>query len=143
MTEQAAGLRRKIWTAFILQAAAISFAAVLGVYGASAVLKHLLIQRALTEEAAHFWERSDADPAAAVPDTFNMTGFLVDGPASRSQLPKALHPLSEGYHSLPRAQGGALVSSRTVVIARCTCYSSRNSWMPWLSGSVWCHWPWY
>lgn len=109
MTEQAAGLRRKIWTAFILQAAAISFAAVLGVYGASAVLKHLLIQRALTEEAAHFWERSDADPAAAVPDTFNMTGFLVDGPASRSQLPKALHPLSEGYHSLPRAQGGALV----------------------------------
>ena len=35
------GLRRKIWVAFILQAAAISFAAVLGVYGASAVLKHV------------------------------------------------------------------------------------------------------
>ena len=56
MTERS-GLRRKIWVAFILQAAAISFAAVLGVYGASAVLKHVLIQRALQEEAAHYWQR--------------------------------------------------------------------------------------
>lgn len=109
MTEQSAGLRRKIWIAFILQAAAISFAAVLGVYGASAVLKHLLIQRALTEEASHFWKRSEANPAAAVPDTFNMTGFVVDDAAERGRLPDALQPLPEGYHSLPRSQGGALV----------------------------------
>ena len=40
------GLRRKIRVAF-MQAAAISIAAVLGVVGASAVLKHVLIQRAL------------------------------------------------------------------------------------------------
>lgn len=109
MSEQSAGLRRKIWIAFILQAAAISFAAVLGVYGASAVLKHLLIQRALTEEAGHFWERSASNPAAAVPDTFNMTGFLVDGEAARAALPAHLQALPEGYHSLPRTQGGALV----------------------------------
>lgn len=105
----ASGLRRKIWIAFILQAAAISFAAVLGVYGASAVLKHLLIQRALTEEAAHFWKRSEADPAAAVPDTFNMTGFLrVDGEPDDA-LPPPLRGLPEGYHSLPRSEGGSLV----------------------------------
>ena len=42
MPDRRTGLRRKIWIAFILQAAAISFAAVLGVYGASAVLKHVL-----------------------------------------------------------------------------------------------------
>jgi signal transduction histidine kinase len=113
MSEQSAGLRRKIWIAFILQAAAISFAAVLGVYGASAVLKHLLIQRALTEEASHFWTRSEANPAAAVPDTFNMTGFLVDGDASREALPPHLRSLPEGYHSLPRSQGGALVFVET------------------------------
>ena len=102
------GLRRKIWVAFILQAATISFAAVLGVYGASAVLKHVLIQRALQQEAAHFWGRRERDPAAAMPDTFNMTGYLVPAGAEAG-LPPELRPLREGFHSLPRAQGGSLV----------------------------------
>jgi signal transduction histidine kinase len=102
------GLRRKIWVAFILQAAAISFAAVLGVYGASAVLKHVLIQRALQEEAGHFWQRRDRDPAAAIPDTYNMTGYLVPA-TSPTDLPAKLRPLPPGFHSLPRAQGGSLV----------------------------------
>lgn len=106
---QASGLRRKIWVAFILQAAAISFAAVLGVYGASAVLKHLLIQRALTEEAAHFWKRLDVNPNAAVPNTFNMTGHIIVPGRSLADVPEELLTLSEGYHSLPRSQGGALV----------------------------------
>jgi signal transduction histidine kinase len=107
------GLRRKIWIAFILQAAAISFAAVLGVYGASAVLKHLLIQRALTQEASHFWTRADINPAASVPDTFNMTGYLVHDSGSEIALPAPLRTLPDGYHSLPRSQGGSLVLVET------------------------------
>lgn len=103
------GLRRKIWVAFILQAAAISFAAVLGVYGASAVLKHVLIQRALQEEAGHYWERLKADANAQVPDTYNMTGFLIPAGGSRDVLPEQLRPLPVGFHSLPRADGGSLV----------------------------------
>jgi signal transduction histidine kinase len=102
------GLRRKIWVAFILQAAAISFAAVLGVYGASAVLKHVLIQRALQQEAAHFWARRDADPQALVPDTYNMNGYLVRV-GDVAKLPEPLQPLQVGFHSLPRSQGGSLV----------------------------------
>ena len=105
---ESSGLRRKIWVAFILQAAAISFAAVLGVYGASAVLKHVLIKRALQEEAAHFWGRRDDDPTAIVPDTYNMNGYLVRIGAV-SQVPEPLQPLPVGFHSLPRAQGGSLV----------------------------------
>lgn len=103
------GLRRKIWIAFILQATAISFAAVLGVYAASAVLKHVLIQQALTEEAAHYWKRLEGDPQAAVPDTFNMTGYLVRGVADRAGLPKPLQSLPVGYHSLSKDHGAALV----------------------------------
>ncbi|KFL37206.1 sensor histidine kinase [Arenimonas donghaensis] len=103
------GLRRKIWTAFILQAAAISFAAVLGVYGASAVLKHVLIQQALQEEAAHYWQRLQARPGAEVPDTYNMTGYLLPAGADASKVPATIRGLAPGFHALPRAQGGSLV----------------------------------
>jgi signal transduction histidine kinase len=106
---QRTGLRRKIWIAFILQAAAISFAAVLGVYGASAVLKHVLIQRALQQEALHFWQRRERDPKAEMPDTYNMTGFLLPANAPVTAAPAELRRLGPGFHSLPRAQGGSLV----------------------------------
>lgn len=103
------GLRRKIWVAFIVQVAAISFATVLGVYGASAVLKHLLIQRALTDEATHFWQRHVRDPQAPAPDTFNMMGYLLAPGADEKVLPETLRGLPHGYHSLSRADGGSLV----------------------------------
>jgi len=102
------GLRRKIWVAFILQAAAISFAAVRGVYGPSAVLTHVLIQRALQEEAGPFWQRRALDPTAQVPDTYNMNGYLLR-PGEEARLPEKLRALGPGFHSLPRAQGGSLV----------------------------------
>ena len=107
MSEAGGGLRRKLRTAFV-QAAAISIAAVLGVVGASAVLKHVLIQRALQQEAAHYWQRLEADPRAAVPDTYNMTGYLLP-PQGVEGLPPALRPLGVGYHALPKSQGGSLV----------------------------------
>lgn len=106
---QRKGLRRKIWTVFILQAAAISFAAVLGVYGASAVLKHVLIQTALQEEARHYWQRLQADPGADVPDTYNMTGYLVPAGVENPRVPADIRGLPLGFHALPRAQGGSLV----------------------------------
>lgn len=109
MANARSGLRRKIWVAFILQAAAISFAAVLGVYGASAVLKHVLIQRALQEEATHYWQRLASDNSAQVPDTYNMTGFLVPAGGSQDALPPKLRQLAVGFHALPRAEGGSLV----------------------------------
>ena len=103
----AGGLRRKLSVAF-MQAAAISVAAVIGVFAASAVLKNVLIQRALQQEAAHYWQRLERDPAAAAPDTFNMTGYLLP-PQQASALPPPLRPLGPGYHALTRAQGGSLV----------------------------------
>ncbi len=107
----ASGLRRKIWIAFILQVAAISFATLLGVYGASAVLKDVLIQRALTNEAAHYWTQREIDPALGLPNTYNMRGYLVaDGVnEADADLPARLRGLTLGYHTLPRMDGGSLV----------------------------------
>src|SRR5688500_16947719 len=103
------GLRRTIWVAFLLQATAIAVAAVLGVYGASLVVKRVLIQQALKEEAAHLWERLERDPAAEVPDTANLVGHLLTVGADRRALPAELRDLSPGFHVLPREKGGALV----------------------------------
>jgi signal transduction histidine kinase len=103
------GLRSKIWVAFILQVAAISFATLLGVYGASAVLKDVLIQRALTDEAGHYWKRLAADPQAPLPDTFNMIGYMLPPGADGRHLPAYLPALAPGYHSLSKMKGGALV----------------------------------
>jgi signal transduction histidine kinase len=72
------------------------------------VLKHVLIQRALQEEAAHYWQRRAQDPTVLVPETYNMHGFLVPAGDQRA-LPTSLRPLASGFHSLPREEGGSLV----------------------------------
>jgi len=102
-------LRRKIWAAFILQIAAISCATVLGVYGASAVLKDVLIQRALTDAAQHFRARLAKDRGAGLPDTYNMQGYLQRAGEPEAVLPERLRGLEPGYYSLPAERGGSLV----------------------------------
>jgi signal transduction histidine kinase len=70
---------------------------------------YVLIQRALNDEAGHFWDRLALDPEASLPDTYNMRGYLLAGNADTGRLPEHLRGLELGYHSLPAAQGGALV----------------------------------
>jgi signal transduction histidine kinase len=103
------GLRRSFRVAFILQVTAMGLAALLGVYAASVVVKRVVIQQALKEEATHLWERVARDPSAQVPDTANMVGYLLPAQADRSHLPANLRDLQPGFHQLPAAAGGALV----------------------------------
>lgn len=102
------GLNKKFWSAFILQMAAICFAAVIGVYGASVVIKDLLIKQALQDEASHFWKLLETKPDAQVPDTFNMKGYLLDMD-NNLELPEKYRSMKSGYRSLPKEQGGELV----------------------------------
>jgi signal transduction histidine kinase len=102
------GLNRKFWSAFVLQLAAICFAAVIGVYGASVVIKDLLIKQALQDEASHFWKLQQADPSRQAPDTFNMKGYLLDMDGNDA-LPEKYRSLGSGYQSIPKQQGGELV----------------------------------
>ncbi len=116
---QVPGLRGKLWVAFLVQIAAISVATLLSVYGAFIVLRDVLIRQALTDEAAHYWQRLERDPDAALPDTFNLLGYLHrDGEAAH--IPKSITSLEPGYHALARQGRNDLVHvSRT---ARGTLY---------------------
>lgn len=102
------GIRRKLWVVFVLQVAAISLATILGVYGAATVLEDVLIRRALAGEADFFWQRRAQDAQAPVPETNNMTGYLVRVDADRESLPAPLRPLAPGYHRVPGPDGEIL-----------------------------------
>jgi signal transduction histidine kinase len=104
------GLRRKIWSAFALQVIAIGLATMLGIWGASWVLKDVLIKHALQQESTWFWQRHSDDPEHHIPDTFNMMGYLLLPGQKTDQLPEALRPLQPGYYTMPEAMGGSLVN---------------------------------
>ena len=94
------GLPRKLRIAFILQAVMVSLAIVLGVYLISAVIKHSLMNTALQEEAAHFWELYSASTAKPPPNTHNLRGYLVVKGHSNLVLPENLRDLRPGFHEL-------------------------------------------
>jgi signal transduction histidine kinase len=78
--------------AFMLQAALISIAAVLGVFMASALLEGVLIRAALSDEVSHFWQQRDADPQFQLPNTRNLRGYFDD------TVPAQLRAMPPGYH---------------------------------------------
>ena len=94
------GLPRKLRIAFILQAVMVSLAIVLGVYLISAVIKHSLMNTALQEEAAHFWELYSASTEQPPPNTHNLRGYLVVKGHSNLVLPENLRDLRPGFHEL-------------------------------------------
>ncbi|KAA9134200.1 HAMP domain-containing histidine kinase [Marinihelvus fidelis] len=94
------GLNRRLGRSLLLQALYITLAVVVGIFVAARLVEDVLIETALEGEASYFWERYDANPAAELPDTRNMTAYL-DGPAT---LPAHLRTLEPGLHdmSVPR-----------------------------------------
>ena len=93
----------------MLQTVAIALATLLGVYAAMLVLRDVLIRRALVEETQHFWVRFDRDAHAALPDTYNMQGYLRPADGSLAAVPDYLRALPVGYHSVHHQGFGELV----------------------------------
>lgn len=95
------GINQRLLNAFILQAVLISVVALLAVYAARFVIGDILIQRALDDEASHYWARYDADKTAPRPDTYNLTGYLNPNdkiiPAEILNLEPGLHKLSDSH----------------------------------------------
>lgn len=87
----ARGLRARLGRAFLLQAAFIGAAAVVGVFLSSLLLEGVLIREALRDEAAHFWMQRERDSTFPLPGTVNLTGYLNTAPASIENLPSGFH----------------------------------------------------
>lgn len=100
-TARPPGLRGRLWVTYVIQVLVISAATALSVYGAYLVLRDVLIERALVEEAVYYRKRVAADPAASLPDTYNMQSYLARD-AAASTVPERLRGLSPGYHAVGR-----------------------------------------
>lgn len=103
------GLRRKIRTAFVLQIAAISFATVLGVYGAAMVLENVLIKHTLQAEAMHYWKILRTNPMADPPDTYNMSAYLLRSGQNKVVLPEKIRDMNPGFYHRENASGDDLI----------------------------------
>lgn len=91
------GISHRLFQAFLIQAALISVIAVLAVYAASYVIGDVLIQRALDDEASHFWELYKKDKNIPRPNTYNLTGYLQ---SSEDVIPEEFIKLVPGFHKL-------------------------------------------
>jgi signal transduction histidine kinase len=95
-------LKRRISRAFLLQATAISVAAIVSVLLAAAVIKRVLVTEALRMEADYFWTQRAVVPEFPPPDTRNLSAYLAVGPDAAG-VPLALRGLPDGFHEIPSA----------------------------------------
>ena len=89
----------------LIQAMIISATALLGVWAARYVIGDILIQRALEDEAGHFWELYDENPAIALPDTHNLKGYMEDS----ENLPVLFKSLDNGFHKIQSANTDVII----------------------------------
>lgn len=94
-------INQQLWRAFLIQAGLISIVAVLSIYAARYVLSDVLIERALTEEANHFWNLYTNDSSTNRPNTYNLTGYLYPS----DHVPEYMITLDNGYHQIQGDNG--------------------------------------
>lgn len=100
--KQSKNIQTKLVKAFIVQLVLISVVAAGGVFATKYVLSDLLIRKALEGEAKHFWALRQTNPATPLPNTDNLTGYLLGDayslalPEHYQELPLGLSKFSDG-----------------------------------------------
>src|SRR5690606_15289825 len=95
-----AALPRKIRIAVILQVALAGALIALGSFVAASYARDRILDDALRQEAAHYWEQRELNPTHAVPRSRTMRAYAVMRGGSASQVPEVLRPLAPGIHRL-------------------------------------------
>ena len=71
------GLVAKLGRVLVLQVALISATVAAGIYVTNTIVQDSLVNEALENEAAHFWDLYRENPQQALPNTANMLGYLA------------------------------------------------------------------
>lgn len=92
------GLSARLGRIFAIQLLVIGLATIIGVYITQLIVEDLLTRQALNGEAEHYWGLLAENPGQPLPNTANMTGYLVPS-ATAEGLPPELQALPVGYQS--------------------------------------------
>ncbi len=113
-TSRRVGIRAKLVRAFGLQVAIISVGILLGIYVAQALIYDVVMREALNTEAEHFWQRDGVKAVHALPDVYNLQGYMaLDGDFSRvPELYRSLEPVGFTQLQLPDRRALVHVSER-------------------------------
>ena len=106
------GLRARLGRLFAVQLAVIGSATLIGIYITQLVVEDLLTRRALTLEAAHYWQLRGSNPGQPLPNTANMRGYLAESVSTASgagELPVALREQEPGFRRIHLDGGRRLV----------------------------------
>jgi signal transduction histidine kinase len=109
MQPKRTGIRAKLVRAFALQVGIISLGILIGIYITQSIIYGVVMREALNSEAEHYWSRLAENPQHALPDVFNLQGFMaVDGDySSVPELYRDLPPV--GFNELPVEGRQALI----------------------------------
>ena len=91
-------IRSKLSRKMTLQACLIGLVAVLSIGSASIVLEYSFVHEALERESEYFWSLYEKDANTPVPNTANLSGYLMDSETgSEEGLPDDLKGSSLGF----------------------------------------------
>ncbi len=100
-------LHSRLVRVFLLHVAVISITVVAGISAAAFVVEKVLVNRALSSEAAYFWQQRARNPAFALPNTLNLQSYFDSGDGS--QIPP-------GFASLVPGQQRVDMGDRTPIV---------------------------
>ncbi|HEX7348428.1 MAG TPA: HAMP domain-containing sensor histidine kinase [Rhodanobacteraceae bacterium] len=95
----------RFWVMFSLLVAAISVVTALGVYAAASSSRKAIAHQELDREAAYYAAQLQRHPAAPLPDTWLLRGYLHPIGGSAAAVPARFAALPPGYHQVDQPDG--------------------------------------
>ena len=95
----------RFWVMFALLVAAISVVTALGVYAAASSSRKAIAHQELDREAAYYAQQLRDNPAAPLPDTWLLRGYLQAPGGGAATVPARFAGLPPGYHQVEQPDG--------------------------------------
>jgi len=112
---KSAGLSARLGRIFALQLLVIGLATLIGIYVTQLIVEDLLTRQALNREADHYWSLYANDPEQPLPNTANMTGYLVSPGSESVGFGNSAAPPDQ-IRDLPVGFGSATLGAQRVLV---------------------------